>query len=124
MFIYYEFGTKSMTLNQCLQLMAGLFVNGPYTLIITSISADLATKVDSKSALATVSAIIDGTGSIGAAIGPALAGYVEGFGWQYVFYIVMIANAFAVITLLRTGFNELKRIQNKKFNENIEKTDL
>ncbi|CAG2120243.1 unnamed protein product, partial [Medioppia subpectinata] len=37
--------------------------------------------IKSKSALATVSAIIDGTGSIGAAVGPAIAGYVEGFGW-------------------------------------------
>ncbi|CAG2112273.1 unnamed protein product, partial [Medioppia subpectinata] len=78
---YYYWGSVSMVSNECLQFIAGLFVNGPYNLITTAVSADLAINIKSKSALATVSAIIDGTGSIGAAVGPAIAGYVEGFGW-------------------------------------------
>ena len=46
----------------------GLLVNGPYSLITTSVSAELGTHrslVSSARALATVTAIIDGTGSIG-----------------------------------------------------------
>ena len=48
--------------------VTGLLVNGPYALITTSVSAELGTHrslVSSAKALATVTAIIDGTGSIG-----------------------------------------------------------
>jgi OPA family glycerol-3-phosphate transporter-like MFS transporter 1/2 len=46
----------------------GFLVNGPYALITTAVSADLGTHHSlegNAKALATVSAIIDGTGSIG-----------------------------------------------------------
>ena len=52
--------------------VTGLLVNGPYALITTSVSAELGTHkslVSSSKALATVTAIIDGTGSVGAAVG-------------------------------------------------------
>ena len=113
-------GTVTMTSNECLQFIAGMFVNGPFSLIITAVSADLAVKVQSKSALATVSAIINGTGSIGAAVGPALAGYVEGFGWVYVFYMVMVADFLAVVSLLRAGINEFKKLYSSRKLKQIE----
>ncbi|KAF3628900.1 putative cytochrome 71D7-like [Capsicum annuum] len=40
-------------------------------------------------ALATVTAIIDGTGSIGAAVGPLLTGYISAMNWNAVFVILM-----------------------------------
>ena len=46
----------------------GFFVNGPYALITTAVSANLGTHSSirgSSKALATVTAIIDGTGSVG-----------------------------------------------------------
>jgi MFS family permease len=55
----------------------GFLVTGPYSLITTAVSAELGQHPSlrgSSQALATVTAIIDGTGSIGAAIGPFLAG--------------------------------------------------
>ena len=113
-----------MVSNEILQFIAGLFVNGPYNLITTAVSADLANKIQSKTALATVSAIIDGTGSIGAAVGPAMAGYIEGFGWGYVFYMVIGANFFALLSLLRLGFHEFQTIYSQrktKRNNNIYK---
>ena len=51
-----------------LLIIAGIFVNGPYGLITTAVSADLGTHEclkGSSKALATVTAIIDGTGSMG-----------------------------------------------------------
>lgn len=51
-----------------LLLLTGFMVNGPYSLITTAVSADLGTHsslASSAKALATVTAIIDGTGSIG-----------------------------------------------------------
>ena len=48
--------------------VCGALVNGPYCLITTAVSADLGTHRSlqgNKMALATVTAIIDGTGSVG-----------------------------------------------------------
>ncbi|KAL0324520.1 UNVERIFIED_CONTAM: putative glycerol-3-phosphate transporter 1 [Sesamum calycinum] len=87
LFFYRSYGHVSMTLNIILMLITGMFVNGPYALITTAVSADLGThsslKGNSK-ALATVTAIIDGTGSIGAAIGPLLTGYISTKSWSAV----------------------------------------
>ncbi len=49
-------------------MATGSLVNGPYALITTAVSADLGTHKSLQGnarALATVTAIIDGTGSIG-----------------------------------------------------------
>ena len=101
-------------MNELLQFVAGVFVNGPYALITTAVSAELGTQIQSKSALATVSSIIDGTGSIGAAIGPSLSGIVASVGWKYVFYMVMIADLFALISLLRISCREFRRLRQAK----------
>ena len=66
-----------MFANIVLMMITGMFVNGPYALITTAVSADLGTHSSLKGisrALATVTAIIDGTGSVGAALGPLLTG--------------------------------------------------
>ena len=82
--MYQLYGSVSDSINIILQLIAGTFVNGPYALITTAgtvsqslqsfsyqilflflVSAELGTKVPNSHALATVTAIIDGTGSIG-----------------------------------------------------------
>lgn len=75
-------------------------VNGPYTLITTVVAADLGTHrslENNSKALATVAAIIDGTGSIGAAIGPLLAGLISRFDWHSVIYMLMIAELLALL---------------------------
>ncbi|CAF97323.1 unnamed protein product, partial [Tetraodon nigroviridis] len=48
-------------------------------------------------ALSTVTAIIDGTGSIGAALGPLLAGLISPTGWNNVFYMLICADALACL---------------------------
>lgn len=76
-------------------------MNGPYALITTAVSAELGTHPilgENSKALATVTAIIDGTGSIGAAVGPLLAGAVKRWGgWHNVFYMLMCADLFALL---------------------------
>ena len=94
-------GHVNYGVNVLLLLVAGFLVNGPYALITTAVSAELGTHPslgDSSRALATVTAIIDGTGSIGAAVGPLLAGFVSGYyGWHNVFYMLMAADVFALL---------------------------
>lgn len=93
-----------MAINIVLLLIAGLLVNGPYALITTAVSAELGTHPslgNNSKALATVTAIIDGTGSIGAAVGPLLAGVVAGWtGWHNVFYMLMVADMLALLVIL------------------------
>lgn len=102
MLLYRHYGSLSMKANIGLMIITGLFVNGPYALITTAVSADLGThsslKGDSR-ALATVTAIIDGTGSVGAALGPLLTGFISTRGWNEVF-IMLILGAFIAGLLL------------------------
>ncbi|XP_056145300.1 glucose-6-phosphate exchanger SLC37A1 [Lampris incognitus] len=91
-------------------LVCGGLVNGPYALITTAVSADLGTHKSLKGnarALSTVTAIIDGTGSVGAALGPLLAGLLSAGGWDQVFYMLMTADFLALLLLLRLVTNEL-----------------
>ena len=43
MALYNAYGSTSMTLNIVLLIITGAFVNGPYALITTAVSADLGT---------------------------------------------------------------------------------
>lgn len=112
MFIYQHFCTISFGVNIFLLILVGVLVNGPYALITTAVSAELGTHAslqgDSR-ALATVTAIIDGTGSIGAAIGPFLAGYVSSYGWHNVFYMLISSDIIALVLLLRLVKREVRK---------------
>ncbi|XP_055004883.1 glucose-6-phosphate exchanger SLC37A1 isoform X2 [Boleophthalmus pectinirostris] len=97
-------------------LVCGGLVNGPYALITTAVSADLGTHKSLKGnsrALSTVTAIIDGTGSVGAALGPLLAGLLSTGGWDQVFYMLMTADFLALLLLLRLVTKELSYSQSR-----------
>ena len=104
LYFYRCYGHISLAMNIVLMFICGVFVNGPYALITTAVSADLGThsslKGNSK-ALATVTAIIDGTGSVGAAIGPLLTGYISAKSWSGVFTMLMAAALVAGLLLTR-----------------------
>uniref|UniRef100_A0A8C6YNH3 Solute carrier family 37 member 2 n=1 Tax=Nothoprocta perdicaria TaxID=30464 RepID=A0A8C6YNH3_NOTPE len=81
-------------------IVCGGLVNGPYALITTAVSADLGTHESlqgNAKALSTVTAIIDGTGSVGAALGPLLAGLISPTGWNNVFYMLITADVLACL---------------------------
>jgi len=105
--------------NFALLMLTGLLVNGPYALITTAVSAELGTHKSLKGsgrALATVTAIIDGTGSIGAALGPFMAGYLTGNGsWSSVFNMLIFSNIMALILLVRLVKGELRRWQRRRY---------
>lgn len=104
LFFYRSYGHISLTINIILMFITGMFVNGPYALITTAVSADLGTHSSlegNSRALATVTAIIDGTGSVGAAIGPLLTGYISATSWTAVFTMLMAAALIAGLLLTR-----------------------
>uniref|UniRef100_A0AAR2L0Y4 Glucose-6-phosphate exchanger SLC37A2 n=1 Tax=Pygocentrus nattereri TaxID=42514 RepID=A0AAR2L0Y4_PYGNA len=101
----------NLTSSNCMLLFCGALVNGPYALITTAVSADLGTHeclAGNSRALSTVTAIIDGTGSIGAAIGPLLAGLISPTGWNNVFYMLITADILACLLLSRLVFKEVR----------------
>ncbi|KAK6145637.1 hypothetical protein DH2020_022457 [Rehmannia glutinosa] len=121
LFLYRIYGHISTTINITLMLITGMFVNGPYALITTAVSADLGTHSSLKGnsrALATVTAIIDGTGSIGAAVGPLLTGYISTKSWNAVFMMLMVSALIAGLLLTRLVITEVaEKIQGLQTHE-------
>ncbi|KAA8539801.1 hypothetical protein F0562_026493 [Nyssa sinensis] len=110
LFLFRSYGHISLPVNIAFMLITGMLVNGPYALITTAVSADLGTHSSLKGnsrALATVTAIIDGTGSIGAAIGPLLTGYISAKSWSGVFTMLMAAALVAGLLLTRLVMAEM-----------------
>lgn len=117
--VYQKFGALTYLTNMLLLFMLGILVNGPYALITTSVSAELGqhSSLDGNAkALATVTAIIDGTGSLGAAVGPFLTGFIVTgpTSWEHVFYMLIFADLLALILLTRLSAKEIS----KKFKRN------
>lgn len=115
MLLYRTFGATCMAVNIALMMGAGFFVNGPYSLITTAVSADLGTQSGisgNAKALATVTAIIDGMGSCGAAVGPLLTGHLVNLPGQFdnVFLMLYIAACTAGLLLLGLVVPELKAL--------------
>ncbi|XP_071843518.1 glucose-6-phosphate exchanger SLC37A2-like isoform X2 [Apostichopus japonicus] len=119
-FLYNFFGRTSYIVNIVLMVITGFFVNGPYALITTAVSADLGTHESlhgNAKALSTVTAIIDGTGTIGAAVGPLLTGLISPTneaGWTYVFLMLAGAEVIGALFMIRQVFKELKSWRNKR----------
>lgn len=123
MLLYRFYGGASMTWNIVLMMIVGLFVNGPYALITTAVSADLGTHSSLKGdlrALATVTAIIDGTGSAGAALGPLLTGFLSTKGWDKVFLMLMIGALIAGLLLSRLVVTEIADMLKRKRSANTQ----
>ena len=107
MFIYQylcENALAGLFLNVFILFIIGAVINGPYTLISTAVAVDLGSRPGldgDKKALSTVTSIVDGSGSVGAAIGPLLTGLlVSNFDWQCVFFMLITSNLLAVVPLV------------------------
>eukprot|EP00794_Sanderia_malayensis_P010901 gene10901-12060_t len=110
LFLYEFHGDTSLVINIVYMVLSGIFVNGPYALITTAVSATLGNHQSLKGstkAMATVTAIIDGTGSFGAATGPLIAGLLSNHGWAKVFYLLIASDLIAALLLLRQVYHEI-----------------
>ncbi|XP_067024606.1 sugar phosphate exchanger 3-like [Acropora muricata] len=103
----------SYTINATLMGVTGFFIGGPANLISAAISADLGRQgavSASSEALATVTGIVDGTGSVGAAIGQFLVPVINTHsGWKPVFYLLMVMAFMSFMCLLIPHLVRLKR---------------
>lgn len=108
----YSLSPNNKTTNALLMGVTGIFVNGAANIISTAISADLgrqkALKGNSK-ALATVTGIVDGTGSAGAAIGQIIIPLVQNkVGWNPVFYLFMVMMVMTLVFILPIFIHDVK----------------
>lgn len=120
LFLFKFHGESSLPLFITYMILSGFFVNGPYALITTAVSASLGTHdclQGNTKAMAVVTSIIDATGSLGAAIGPLLAGIISAHSWDDVFYMLIACDVIAAVLLSRQVVNEVRTIRlqrNKK----------
>ncbi|XP_060052671.1 sugar phosphate exchanger 3 isoform X2 [Erinaceus europaeus] len=90
----YSHSPNDKSINVLLMTITGFFIGGPSNMISSAISADLGRQElvqGSSEALATVTGIVDGTGSIGAAVGQYLVSLIQDhLGWMWVFYFFIL----------------------------------
>ncbi|XP_065902896.1 glucose-6-phosphate exchanger SLC37A2-like [Dysidea avara] len=112
LYLYRELGGESLAMSIILMLITGACVNGSNPIISAAVSADLGTHKSLKGnqkAKATVTSIINGTGSIGAAVGPLITGVLaSNEDWDSVFYLFMGASLIAALLLSRLVYGEMK----------------
>eukprot|EP00117_Sycon_ciliatum_P014429 scpid35623/ scgid14689/ Putative glycerol-3-phosphate transporter 1; Glycerol-3-phosphate permease 1; Protein PHOSPHATE STARVATION-INDUCED GENE 3 len=116
LWVFKAYGDASMGMFIFMMIITGFFVNGPYALITTAVSADLGNHdvlKGNQQAKATVAAIIDGTGSIGAALGPLITGIglQKTKNWLLIIMICMGATLAAALLLIRVCIREIRRLR-------------
>ncbi|KAL5500165.1 hypothetical protein EMCRGX_G011675 [Ephydatia muelleri] len=113
LYIYRVYGGVSYASQVTLLMVNGVMVQSTYGIISAAVTSDLGTHPTLKkdeNFKATVTGIINGTGAIGAAIGPLLAGWITNdYGWDKTFYVLMGANFLAGVFLSRLAIKDVKK---------------
>ncbi|KAH9503589.1 hypothetical protein Btru_066915 [Bulinus truncatus] len=112
--LLYSYSPNDRTINVVLMSLIGCLIGGAANLISAAVSADLgcqkAIQGDDR-ALATVTGVIDGTGSLGAALGQIAVPYLQsGLGWHSVFYLFMICMFLTAVCLMPLFVKEISSI--------------
>ncbi|XP_062568624.1 sugar phosphate exchanger 3-like isoform X6 [Saccostrea cucullata] len=118
LFIYNSDLSNTLTMNGLLMAVVGFFIGGVANLVSAAISADLGKQgpvQGNSEALATVTGIIDGTGSVGAAIGQILVPLIQdGLGWRSVFYLFMLMTLLTALCILPLFVREVRDLYSKR----------
>nr|XP_009001224.1 sugar phosphate exchanger 3 isoform X2 [Callithrix jacchus] len=97
----YSRSPNDKSINALLMTVTGFFIGGPSNMISSAISADLGRQEiiqGSSEALATVTGIVDGSGSIGAAVGQYLVSLIrDKLGWMWVFYFFILMTSCTIV---------------------------
>ncbi|XP_074644505.1 sugar phosphate exchanger 3-like isoform X2 [Tubulanus polymorphus] len=114
--VVYSKAPADKVVNSIIMGVTGFFLGGPANLISSAISADMGRQEnikENKEALATVTGIVDGTGSVGAAIGQFLVPVIQlHLNWQWVFYfflLMLFLSALCIVKIFITETRELIR---------------
>ncbi|XP_068611262.1 sugar phosphate exchanger 3 [Brachionichthys hirsutus] len=108
----YSRSPNDEVVNGALLAITGFFIGGPSGLITSAVSADLGRQEvlrGSRDAMATVTGIVDGTGSIGAAGGQYLVSLIQSkLGWMWVFYFFIIMTGGSIVFITPLFIREVR----------------
>ena len=111
MLLYLHVAAISALLNGAVMLLLGILVIGPYTLVSSAVAADLGahhTLAGNTKAMATVTGIIDGIGSIGGAMNGVVCSFVgEKYGWNSVLYLLMAVALASCACITQVVYHEV-----------------
>ncbi|PAV56687.1 hypothetical protein WR25_24108 [Diploscapter pachys] len=118
-FLYmYSVSPPVYFVNALILSLAGFFVAGPGNMISSVVTADLGKCPELRGnaeALSTVTGIVDGTGSLGAAFGQLLIPSIEvWFGWVAIFYgfmFMIVCTILCLVPLLYKECRDRRRLQ-------------
>ncbi|KAK7100433.1 hypothetical protein V1264_023393 [Littorina saxatilis] len=103
-----------MLINAVMLTCTGVLIGGVANIISAAITADLGRQDvirGNSEALSTVTGIVDGSGSLGAAIGQVAVPYLEvAFGWRSVFYLFMAAVSATIVCITPILIAEVKMV--------------
>ncbi|KAK3746572.1 hypothetical protein RRG08_019493 [Elysia crispata] len=112
---FYQFSPNDKMINSVLMAVVGFFTGGVSSLISSAVSADLGCQKElsgDDKALATVTGVIDGTGSFGAAVGQIAVPYLQtSLGWHSVFYLFMICIFLTAVCVFPVFVKELRSLR-------------
>ncbi|KAM9705022.1 sugar phosphate exchanger 3 [Menidia menidia] len=108
----YSRSPDDQAVNAAILAATGFLVGGPSNMISSAISADLGRQAalgGNREALATVTGIVDGTGSIGAAGGQYVVSLIESrLGWMSVFYFFIVMTGAGILFISPLLVRELR----------------
>ncbi|XP_053575006.1 sugar phosphate exchanger 3 isoform X1 [Bombina bombina] len=111
----YSRSPNNKVINAVLMAITGFFIGGPSNMISSAISADLGRQEmvrGSSEALATVTGIVDGTGSVGAAIGQFLVSVIQrDLGWMWVFYFFILMTSLTIVFIIPLIVREMRSVR-------------
>ncbi|XP_064632932.1 sugar phosphate exchanger 3-like [Lineus longissimus] len=111
----YSISPADKTINSVLMAVTGFFIGGPANLISSAISADIGRQGPlrgNKEALSTVTGIVDGTGSVGAAIGQFLVPVIQlHLDWHWVFYFFLLMTFMTCVCIGPMFYRDVKAMK-------------
>lgn len=114
--VAYAFAT-TLPSNLTLLVLIGVTISAPYTLITSTISADLGEHESlrgNQKAVATISGLVDGAGSCGAVVqGLLVPAFGRWFGWVSVCWLLTGCTAISALCITTLGLRELRIVMNK-----------
>ena len=113
LYIFSE-SSDSKLMNAFLMSIVGFFVGGAANMISATITADLGKQgpiQGNKEGLSTVTGIVDGTGSVGAALGQLLVPLIQNsFNWFFVFYFFIFLCVLTNVCILPLVIRETREL--------------
>lgn len=95
--------------------LAGFLCSGSANIITTAVSADLAERSKAKFDVKTaVAGLVNGTGSLGAALGQAIIGILQDISWSSVYLFLISLTVLSFLSFLKPMMRDFSKFSNSK----------